>query len=550
MKRALTGSFFMLIFFKGVLVALWVMLYMAACGGGAAHLSDADSLSGFFFDSPVQGITYQTATQLGVTDSQGQFKYLSGEVVTFSVGNLVLGSIDAKNVITPLDVAGTNNINDARVSNLLVFLQSLDVDGNPANGITLPTNIDRLPASDINLALSTDAFQTDSGVINYVTQALGQSRALISAAQARAHFQSSLNTGFNKTKINFAPVANAGSNQNVVQNCLVQLDGSASSDANADTLSYQWTITAKPSGSSANLTNPYTSSATFIADMAGDYVLSLVVSDGLLSHSNRVTVHVTSTINSTQVPPGYVLVWSDEFESTGVQLPDANKWTYDTYMNKAGWFNGELQYYANARLQNSSVQNGKLVITAREENLSSVVSDWNNRQTYTSARLITKGKSTWTYGFFEIRAKLPCGQGTWPAIWSLGSSTDVWPNQGEIDIMEQTGWNKQLVLGTVHTLAGYGGNGSTGSTSLADACTNFHNYQIKWTPTAISFYVDGVPYRSAYTRPTNALGWPFDQPQYLLINLAVGGTLGGSLSTATWSTSSLEVDYVRVYQQP
>jgi beta-glucanase (GH16 family) len=125
---------------------------------------------------------------------------------------------------------------------------------------------------------------------------------------------------------------------------------------------------------------------------------------------------------------------------------------------------------------------------------------------------------------------------------------DAWPAQGEIDIMEQTGWDKGTVLATVHTSAGSGGNGSTGSRPLAASCTAFHNYQIKWTPTAIDFYVDGVSFRPSYTKSSNPAAWPFDRPQYLLLNVAVGGVLGGTVNDATLSATGLEVDYVRVYQ--
>ncbi len=252
---------------------------------------------------------------------------------------------------------------------------------------------------------------------------------------------------------------------------------------------------------------------------------------------------------SAGVPAGYQLVWSDEFNTTGRQLPASSQWAYDVYRNTAGWYNGELQYYGNARSQNSVVHDGRLFITARKEALQGGVADWGG-QAYTSARLVTKGKQTWTYGFFDIRAKLSCGQGTWPAIWMLGDSSAGWPDQGEIDIMEQTGWDKATVLATIHTRAGYGGNGSTGRTAVPGACDTFHNYQMHWTPSAIDFYVDGVSFRPSYRKTANPTGWPFDKPQYLLLNVAVGGTLGGAVQDATLSTSSLEVDYVRVYQSP
>lgn len=135
------------------------------------------------------------------------------------------------------------------------------------------------------------------------------------------------------------------------------------------------------------------------------------------------------------VPAGYKLVWSDEFDRNG--LPDASKWVYDGQANKTGWYNSELQYYAVRRARNSRVDNGRLIITALKERLQSEA-DYGG-QNYSSARLITRGKASWTYGFFDIRARLPCGRGTWPAFWMLGPDSIPWPDNGEIDIMEQVG---------------------------------------------------------------------------------------------------------------
>ncbi len=119
------------------------------------------------------------------------------------------------------------------------------------------------------------------------------------------------------------------------------------------------------------------------------------------------------------IPSGFRLVWSDEFDVAG--LPDSTKWSYDIERNAAGWYNNELQYYGNARLENSRVENGLLAITARREDLSTAgLPDWSG-QRYSSARLITRDKATWRYGFIEVRAKLPCGLGTWPAIWMLSA---------------------------------------------------------------------------------------------------------------------------------
>jgi beta-glucanase (GH16 family) len=247
-------------------------------------------------------------------------------------------------------------------------------------------------------------------------------------------------------------------------------------------------------------------------------------------------------------PAAMTLVWSDEFDRDG--LPDATKWDYDTERNTLGWFNNELQYYARARPENSRVEGGRLVITARKEELRSAP-DWGG-QRYTSARLVTRGKASWTYGYIEVRARLPCGQGTWPAIWMLGTG-GRWPDDGEIDIVEQRGTDKSRVLGTVHTRAYNYFNGTLGvgqgaSTALPDACTTFHDYQLTWTPQSIVVGVDGRPYFE-FRNPNNGdtTRWPFDRPQYLILNLAIGGDLGGPVDPA-FTEQRMEVEYVRIYR--
>jgi beta-glucanase (GH16 family) len=244
------------------------------------------------------------------------------------------------------------------------------------------------------------------------------------------------------------------------------------------------------------------------------------------------------------------LVWADEFDSDG--LPDPDRWAYDTDRNALGWYNNELQYYAAGRPENARVEGGRLIITARKEALSSAA-DWGGQQ-YTSARLVTRGLASWTYGVVEVRAKLPCGQGTWPAIWMLGTG-GVWPDDGEIDILEQNGWDKTEVFGTIHTRAYNYVNGTLGvgqgaSTTLADACTAFHDYQLTWTPESIRIGVDGVTYFE-FRNPNDGdrTRWPFDRPQYLILNLAIGGDLGGAVDPA-FTEQRMEVEYVRVYRLP
>jgi beta-glucanase (GH16 family) len=246
------------------------------------------------------------------------------------------------------------------------------------------------------------------------------------------------------------------------------------------------------------------------------------------------------------------LVWSDEFTLDG--FPDVTKWGYDTDRNQLGWYNNELQYYASNRLENSQVLGGNLIITARKESLTG--SPDYGGQSYTSARMITRGKAWWTYGFFEVRAKLPCSLGTWPAIWMLGRG-GVWPDDGEIDLMEQRGAaaaDKTVVLGTIHTRAYNYFNGTLGvgqgsSRSVSDACTNFHSYQLIWDEGKVAIGVDGVTYFT-YNKPAifNNNTWPFDNPQYLILNLAMGGDLGGAVPIG-FVSDQMVVDYVRVYQR-
>lgn len=243
------------------------------------------------------------------------------------------------------------------------------------------------------------------------------------------------------------------------------------------------------------------------------------------------------------LPAGYTLVWSDEFDRNG--LPDESKWAYDTGMNKQGWHNREKQYYAGPRMENASVRDGKLVITARKESMSSLP-DWGGQQ-YTSTRLITKGKAEWTYGYFEIRAKLPCGQGTWPAIWMLGSQGD-WPASGELDILEHMGQKPEWVFSTVHTTTGHGGHGVGDGRVLKTACSGFHTYQMLWTPQEVRFGIDGQVHAAYPNLGKGSAQWPFAKPQFLILNLAIGGDLGGEIDDRIFPIG-YEVEFVRVYQQ-
>lgn len=241
------------------------------------------------------------------------------------------------------------------------------------------------------------------------------------------------------------------------------------------------------------------------------------------------------------VPAGYTLVWSDEFERPG--LPDPAKWAYDTARNKLGWHNNEKQYYSAARAANAEARDGRLIITARKEALADAP-DWGG-QAYSSARLLTAGKAEWTYGFFEVRAKLPCGKGTWPAIWTLGRGE--WPASGELDIMEQVGSAPTRIFSTTHTTSGSGAKGVGAAVQLGDACDAFHNYQMLWTPRQVAFGIDGRTHFVYANAGQGSRQWPFDAPQHLILNIAIGGDLGGAIDDGVFPVR-MEVEYVRVYQ--
>ena len=242
--------------------------------------------------------------------------------------------------------------------------------------------------------------------------------------------------------------------------------------------------------------------------------------------------HIFTTTPPTQNPPtDYTnLVWFDEFDTDGA--PDATKWGYD--LGAGGWGNNEAQTYTNAAA-NATVTGGNLVIKAIRT----------GPNTYTSARLKTENKYEFTYGKVEVRAKLPSGGGTWPAIWMLGANYDTvsWPACGEIDIMEYVGNNPDVVLSTLHFPGNSGGNGVTGSTTVSGASTQFHVYKAVWSPSSIKFYVDDVLFHSM---PNNS-SIPFNSDFFLILNVAMGGNLGGVIDPS-FTQSAMEIDYVRVYQ--
>lgn len=238
----------------------------------------------------------------------------------------------------------------------------------------------------------------------------------------------------------------------------------------------------------------------------------------------------------------WVLVWSDEFNSPG--LPDESKWSYD--VGGGGWGNNELQYYTSKRGENARIEDSTLIIEMRKEAFQG--------KDYTSARLVSKNKGDWLYGRVEVRAKLPSGKGTWPAIWMLPTDWEYgeWPASGEIDIMEHVGYDPGVIHATVHTadLNHTKGTQMGKSITVDDCSDQFHLYSIEWSEDHIDAFVDGIKYFTFDNRGEGHETWPFDKRFHLLLNTAFGGDWGGAQGIDnSIASAKFYIDYVRVYQK-
>jgi beta-glucanase (GH16 family) len=240
----------------------------------------------------------------------------------------------------------------------------------------------------------------------------------------------------------------------------------------------------------------------------------------------------------------YELVWSDEFDYSG--LPDSTKWKYDTEGNKEGWGNNESQHYTKARKENAWVENGTLKITAHKESFEG--------KEYTSARL--NSKADWKYGRIEVRAKLPNGKGSWPAIWMMPGGWTFkdgnWPDIGEIDIMEHVGHEVGIVHASAHSkdYQWQKGTQKTATIKVEDVSSKFHTYILEWTPKVMKCYVDDQQYFEYQNEGLGESKWPYDKAFYLILNMAIGGEWGNVEGIDNNAfPQSLEIDFVRVYQK-
>ena len=318
---------------------------------------------------------------------------------------------------------------------------------------------------------------------------------------------------------------------------------SGSSQNNWTALSFDFSnATYTSNGTSIDATGTYNRLTIFIdlgVNTSGTYLIDTINDGSEVTDPNEIDIIYTD------------LVWADEFDTNGAI--DAAKWYHQTQLPQGGsWYNGEVQHYTN-RIENSSVNNGFLDITAIKENFT----DQGETKQYTSARL--NSKFAFTYGRVDVRAKLPFGDGTWPAIWTLGKNinedggywdnqygTVGWPACGELDIMEHGLHPTNQVSVAIHTPSSYGGTVNTSIQTLADVANNFHVYSMNWSPNQITFLIDGVGFYTYNPAVKNDDTWPFYLEQYLLLNIAMGGN-GGAIDP-NFSQSSMVIDYVRVYQ--
>ena len=319
----------------------------------------------------------------------------------------------------------------------------------------------------------------------------------------------------------------------------VTFDASASSDADGEIASYEWRFGNGETSTGATVSYAYPESVQNKYGSDSRYEVTLTVTDdeGATAEASKVV----------RVPPSsrevdWEMVWNDEFDGQG--LPDPSKWYYET--GGDGWGNQEKQYYTREDTDNARVENGHLIIEARKESYQG--------NAYTSARL--NSEASWKYGRFEIRAKLPAGRGTWPALWMLADEDtygdQYWPDNGEIDIMEHVGYDEGVIHGTIHTEAfnHIDGTDRGESITVPTATTEFHDYAMEWTPNEIRVFVDGEQYFTFQNQEQyDWEEWPFDQKFHLLTNIAVGGSWGGAEGIDDSAfPERMVIEYVRVYK--
>lgn len=309
-----------------------------------------------------------------------------------------------------------------------------------------------------------------------------------------------------------------------------------------------WTAANLPPGvaiSSVQRVNDTTVNITLSGNSPANYsrtTLKLIVAGSELATANVASYTAKGNVVF-EGNPNWTLVFADEFNIDG--KPDRSKWYVDP--RPKGWINGEQQVYTDSTHDNARVRNGRLVITGKKD-----FPTGNTTEPWSSGRLITQGKFDFLYGKVEVRAKLPRARGSWPAIWLMPTTSayGAWPKSGELDVMEHVGNNFGTVLSTIHSQNHNwtNGGGISGSKKLMDADTVYHVYAMEWGPDTIRFRYDTMQVLTFANPHTDWKDWPFDQKFHLILNLAIGGGMGGSIVEADWP-DSMQVDYARVYQK-
>ncbi len=278
----------------------------------------------------------------------------------------------------------------------------------------------------------------------------------------------------------------------------------------------------------------------------GSYFLLLVIFFSIINCEGESGRSKNNPVTIFNPPEGYELVWHDEFENENIDL---SKWEFE--VNAAGGGNNELQYYTD-RSENAYIESGKLVIKA----IHSTYTGDDGVRDYTSARIRTKNHGDWLYGRFEIRAKLPVGQGLWPAIWMLPTDWEYgsWASSGEIDIMELLGQEPDRVYGTIHYGGEWPNNVHTGTSfrlSNQNFTNQFHVFALEWEETEMRWYVDDSLYATQHEWYTSEAEYPapFDKRFHMILNVAVGGNWPGNPDNSTVFPQEMIVDYVRVFQK-